>query len=209
MGFQVLRRESHVTMPWANGGGTTREIARSVSVGATGAPAGDGPGFDWRLSFADVEQSGPFSRLPGCDRVITLVSGDALHLRVDGRPHVLRRSATFAFRGEDDVWCAPEGPTVDFNVMTRRDAWTGSVACQVLSGDDEVVRGSNGGAAERFVAVLDGSPGLVGPDGALIALRPYDVVRAGPEPLTLSGVGEVAIVDLAESEARRPRRGAS
>ena len=107
-----------MTMPWANGAGTTREVAKASY---------DGDSFDWRLSFADVGQSGPFSALPGIDRVITLVEGTSMTLTVDGDEHVLLPFEPYAFAGEAAVDCATDRPTVDFNVMTRRGRWTSAV----------------------------------------------------------------------------------
>ncbi|GAA3659180.1 hypothetical protein GCM10022237_18950 [Nocardioides ginsengisoli] len=188
MSFQVHRREGHVTMPWANGAGTTREVAKAAS-GETA--------FDWRLSFADVAASGPFSALPEVDRVITLVEGTSMTLDVDGDEHVLVPFEPYRFAGESAVDCSTDRPTVDFNVMTRRGRWTSAVESRALPGDVTVIDGAAPDAGgERFVAVLDGFPGVIGPRGVLIVLRPYDVVRAGTEQLTLCGTGHVVVVDL-------------
>ncbi|HJQ05807.1 MAG TPA: HutD family protein [Nocardioides sp.] len=183
MAHRVLRRADHTVMPWANGTGTTEEVARA-----------DGPdGLDWRLSFATVAESGPFSALPGIDRVITLVEGASLTLAVEGSEHVLVPFAPYRFRGEDHVVGTPEGASVDFNVMTRRGRFTSTVASVELTDGptDEVVLDGAPAHGHRFVAVLDGSPRL----GADLLGR-YDVVRAGLEPLALVGAGRVAVVDL-------------
>ncbi|MFM7247546.1 MAG: HutD family protein, partial [Actinomycetota bacterium] len=50
-----LPRPGFREMPWANGLGTTREIALDPDAGAGGAP------FRWRLSMADLAGPGPFS----------------------------------------------------------------------------------------------------------------------------------------------------
>jgi hypothetical protein len=57
---------------WANGGGTTRDLALEPRSPGTRA---DGPAFDWRLSLADIDRDGAFSRLPGVDRVFAPVEG--------------------------------------------------------------------------------------------------------------------------------------
>ncbi|GAB3853259.1 hypothetical protein GCM10028801_05590 [Nocardioides maradonensis] len=176
---QVLRSVDHAVMPWANGTGTTAEVARA-----------DGPtGVDWRLSFATVADSGPFSALPGIDRVITLVEGSSLTLAVEGVEHVLEPFAPYRFRGEDHVIGTPAGPSVDFNVMTRRGRFASAVETVELT--DEVVLDGAPSHGLRFVAVLDGSPRL----GAELLGR-YDVVRTGLEPLALVGDCRVAVVDL-------------
>jgi environmental stress-induced protein Ves len=103
--------------PWKNGGGVTREIAC--------APAGAGmEGFDWRVSIATLDRSGPFSAFDGVDRVIMLLDGAGARLRsrdgeIDHRldtPH-----APFAFDGGVALDCELlGGASSDFNVMARR-----------------------------------------------------------------------------------------
>jgi environmental stress-induced protein Ves len=66
-------------MPWANGGGSTRQVAIDPP-GATLAGA-----FRWRVSIAQIASDGPFSRLPGIDRAMWLVRGNGVRLDVDGR----------------------------------------------------------------------------------------------------------------------------
>lgn len=50
---KVLRAEGYPRMPWKNGGGSTEEIARDAGAGLDG--------FGWRLSIADITESGGFS----------------------------------------------------------------------------------------------------------------------------------------------------
>lgn len=104
-----------VFRPWKNGGGQTAEIA----VSPAGAGFGD---FDWRVSTAIVATDGPFSCFPEVDRVLTVIEGGAMRLRVSGQGHLMdATSPPLAFAGEAP--CAAEliaGPLLDFNVMTRR-----------------------------------------------------------------------------------------
>ena len=103
--------------PWKNGGGATRELACSP-LGA------DMAHFDWRVSVATIAQSGPFSCFAGVDRIITLLSGDGVHLTqastgIDHRLHAPLQP--FAFAGDAGMDCELLGGTsTDFNVMTRR-----------------------------------------------------------------------------------------
>ena len=64
-------------MPWKNGQGVTREIARE--------PA-EGEDFLWRLSIAEVAASGDFSLFPGYDRTITLIEGAGMRLVFEEAP---------------------------------------------------------------------------------------------------------------------------
>ncbi|HXC97559.1 MAG TPA: HutD family protein [Edaphobacter sp.] len=111
-------------IPWKNGGGITRNLAVEP----------DGAGFDeflWRLSFAEVSSPGKFSTFPGVDRTILVWKGTGLHLhRSDGRGVSITRDAeAYSFRGEDEIEATLiDGPTIDFNVMVRRDRYKAHVS---------------------------------------------------------------------------------
>ena len=87
--------------------------------------------FDWRVSVATIAQSGPFSRFAGVDRVITLLTGDGVHLRQPetGIDHRLEQALQpFAFAGDGGMDCdLLGGASSDFNLMTRRGRWRGAV----------------------------------------------------------------------------------
>ncbi len=118
---------------WRNNLGWTREIARADSVGP-GTPVlieGAATDFDWRLSIAEIEHDCDFSRFPGCDRHLVLLTGNGMRLTLDGEEEVdvLPTHGRMSFTGERAVHCSLiDGPTHDFNVMVRRDR----VAAQVL-----------------------------------------------------------------------------
>jgi uncharacterized protein len=125
--------------PWKNGGGTTREII-SIPRGATLDT------FVWRVSIADVSTSGPFSVFKGVERVLVLLEGDGVELRgADGR--VIHRLDTplvpFTFSGDDEITSSLlAGPSVDFNVMTRRSA--AHVDVRVVRTREELAAHSSG-----------------------------------------------------------------
>jgi len=66
--LRIIRSADYLTRPWKNGGGTTRDIASSPP----GASLDD---FVWRLSLAQVDRDGPFSRFDNVDRTLVLLSG--------------------------------------------------------------------------------------------------------------------------------------
>lgn len=112
-------RATLLATPWKNGGGVTREIVCQ--------PPGAGMDrFDWRVSIAHIESSGPFSAFAGVDRVITLLEGAGVRLHsTDGAfDHALDTPMVpFAFAGEAPVTgTLLGGDCHDFNVMTRRSA---------------------------------------------------------------------------------------
>ncbi len=176
--MQLYAADQHREMPWANGQGTTWEVA----------VAGDGD-FDWRLSFAAVEGTTTFSAFPGVDRVIVLVEGERLHLEVDGRAQQLLPYEPFAFAGEAAVTCVAPAPTTDFNVMTRRGRYDATVECFVLAGESMALPEHE---AVVFVVGLTGSLVAAG-DRDTEGLAPRDVVRGARE---VSGDGTVAVVVL-------------
>ena len=110
---------------WKNGGGATRELA-------CWPPGADMEHFDWRVSVATVAASGPFSCFAEVDRVITLLTGDGVHLRqsATGIDHRLDKALQpFAFAGDGGMDCDLLGGTSqDFNLMTRRSATPGQAA---------------------------------------------------------------------------------
>jgi uncharacterized protein len=133
IGAERLALASLPVTPWKNGGGTTREIAAS--------PPGAGfETFDWRLSVAEVERDGPFSAFAGIDRTIVLLSGAGMQLRDPDRGTacvLTQPGAAWSFAGELAIDARLlDGPTRDFNVMTRRGPW--SATASTLRGRDDV-----------------------------------------------------------------------
>ena len=114
-------RVTHLTaadykiMPWKNGGGTTTEIMVEPNGAATG--------YDWRLSIADVAQSGPFSDFTGYDRAIMLVEGAGFTLTFDQAPaqSLSRCFDPVRFDGGWQTDCTLiDGPVRDFNLIVRQ-----------------------------------------------------------------------------------------
>ena len=109
--LNVLRAGSYPRMPWKNGGGSTEEVARDAGQGLEG--------FGWRVSIADISRSGEFSSFAGYQRIITVLQGDGMTLRVDGRQsRALLPFDAYAFDGASCVECDLLGGTVrDFNLI--------------------------------------------------------------------------------------------
>ncbi|MCO7517955.1 HutD family protein [Pseudomonas guariconensis] len=109
--LQLLRAQDYPRMPWKNGGGFTEEITRDAGEGLEG--------FGWRLSIADIEESGGFSTFAGYQRIITVLQGDGMRLLVDGQAsRPLLPFDAFAFGGESQVSCKLlGGPIRDFNLI--------------------------------------------------------------------------------------------
>ncbi|MEA9391016.1 HutD family protein [Acerihabitans sp. TG2] len=108
---------------WRNGGGSTREIVSWPGQGEPGT-------FGWRASIATLDCDGDFSAFPGIDRIITLLEGSGVVLHsAGGISHALiQPGRPHAFAGEDQIHATlVGGPSLDFNIMTRRDAYTAEV----------------------------------------------------------------------------------
>ena len=121
--FERVDLRSIAPTPWKNGAGLTREIAAE--------PAGAAH-FDWRFSLAEVGRDAPFSAFPGIARCIVLLRGAGMRLRsADGTlDHALDQAlAPFHFSGDLPLAASLiDGPCSDFNVMTRRGAWSCEVS---------------------------------------------------------------------------------
>ncbi|WP_459620153.1 HutD/Ves family protein [Burkholderia sp. 3C] len=120
----LIRADALVASPWKNGGGVTREIAAEP-------PGASLDAFAWRVSVADVAQPGPFSRFPGIDRTLVLLSGAGMTLVAEGGPRTLLAEPLDRYAFDGELALSAEltaGPTRDFNLMTRRSAVTGRVS---------------------------------------------------------------------------------
>ncbi|HEN8802056.1 HutD family protein [Pseudomonas sp. CM25] len=128
--LQLLRAQDYPRMPWKNGGGFTEEITRDSGEGLDG--------FGWRLSIADIEESGGFSTFAGYQRIITVLQGDGMRLQVDGeasRP--LLPFDALAFGGESQVSCKLLGGAIrDFNLIYAPQRYTARL--QWLDGTSRV-----------------------------------------------------------------------
>ena len=190
---RILRHADRVPTPWLNGGGLTREVARSQAGDACAPGDGSGrpgPGLNWRVSVADVDRPGPFSSLPGVDRVIVLVDGSGLVLSVDGREQVLERLVPFAFSGDAVTTCGLRaGPTRDLNVMTARGRVSATVEILAVAGRRDM--SADDGEELLVVAATDG---LVASEPPAAALARLDAL-AGPG-VAVEGEGTVFVVRL-------------
>jgi uncharacterized protein len=111
-----LTPRQYKTMSWKNGGGVTTEILAE--------PKAEG-GHLWRLSIAEVAQSGPFSDFSGYDRTIMLIDGPGFTLDFESAPsrRIDRPFEPFSFDGGWKTNCTLiDGPIRDFNLMAGHDA---------------------------------------------------------------------------------------
>ncbi|RWE75319.1 HutD family protein [Mesorhizobium sp.] len=178
--MRILRAADYRVMPWKNGGGTTTEIAVSP----------DGAGldeFDWRVSMARVETSGPFSSFAGIDRTLSVLEGEGIVLDIAGQPlaRLTADSAPLAFAGDVPTSAALiGGPITDLNVMTRRGRMAHAVERRPLSGDIRIMPRADTtlvlAVNTGFTLLTDDRPSL-GPLDTLILKRDSPQLRLQPE----------------------------
>lgn len=113
--MRLITPSEYRRMPWKNGGGATWEVAIHP-------PAADWGSFKWRISLAEIARDGDFSSLAGIDRVLVMLAGNGMTLTGAGDGAIeMRPYDCVAFPGEAHVYSRLlDGPTRDFNVMTRR-----------------------------------------------------------------------------------------
>jgi len=135
---RLLTPSDFRSMPWKNGAGRTTEIAVHPAGVALDA-------FDWRVSIADVERDGPFSRFPGIDRTIVLLDGAGMRLAGAGTSpkgtlremNLTTRFVAYDFSGDEAFDCTlVAGPCRDFNAMFRRGRARGRVTVVRGSGEE-------------------------------------------------------------------------
>lgn len=179
--MRILRSSDHTEMPWRNGGGTTLEVARFPATAGM-------DDFDWRMSFARVDQGGPFSAFPGIDRVILLLRGGRMVLTAHGTDgdEVLDLGCfePWAFAGEVPLTSQITEPSLDCNVMTRRGVLTSQVEVRHLDGELRL----GPAAGRRMVVVLDGHPTVAGEQLGALDVADLDQDHG---PVHLAGSGAV------------------
>jgi len=113
-------------MPWANGRGTSYEIASDRSA------AGE---WTWRLAMAPVNEDGPFSRIECVNRFLAVVEGAGMLLSVDRKKLQCKPMQVVRFRGDAITEAVlTDGPITDINLMIRRKEAEGEMAVVSDSG---------------------------------------------------------------------------
>jgi len=128
--------------PWKNGGGVTRTLAAD-------------PDGRWRVSIADIERDGPYSRFPGYDRVSVVLSGEGVTLQGEGVLVALRPREPAPFGGDDVLQSTLiGGPVRVLNLFVRRGEAVASVTCASVAAGRCDVGGLPGTLAGRTVTQL-------------------------------------------------------
>ena len=178
---RILRSVDYVARPWKNGGGTTRDIAVSP-------PGASLDTFDWRLSLAQVDRDGPFSRFDNVNRTLVLLSG-AMTLHENDRRIDLARNEPFAFEGERAIEArVAGGSTLDFNVMTRGGRASHTARCESFSKRANI---ETRNASTVVLFALEG--GLI-VDGEQLDVHDTAIITAQRVSVTTAARGAAALV---------------
>jgi environmental stress-induced protein Ves len=172
----LIRGAALVASPWKNGGGITRDVASCAHA--------------WRVSIADIDRDGPFSRFDGIDRLLMVLDGAGMTL---GGAGVLGAFDVAHFTGEAPVTAHLANGTVRvFNLMTYRGAARASV---------DIVRapGRRTFAADTALLLCAQGSSEVRAGPACIALTPLDTLRidrANPVEIAIEGDGVLVCTSL-------------
>lgn len=100
---------------WRNGGGNTRPLAEESGAG-------------WRISLANVEREGPYSRFPGMTRQSLIVKGAGVTLQYETSRVELVPGRPIEYDG-DMEWRATlrDGPVVALNTMVDQSRFRAEV----------------------------------------------------------------------------------
>jgi environmental stress-induced protein Ves len=183
--MKIVRYRDIAESRWINGGGTVKVIA-SGGIGKDGTLGfGAGDRWDWRLSIADVGQSGDFSALPGVGRILTVVDGGPLHLTIDGKSRLASPFQPLAFDGSMPTRAAlPKGPVKNLNLMCRKGQAGGSVSIIPL--------GERALLPHQAAVLLEGKARAGGKE-----LHGLDTVFGSKkEPSLIRGQGTLALIGL-------------
>lgn len=195
---QIIPYASLKATPWANGGGITRQVASGTAAQTTLGSGAKGQDWDWRISIAEVSKAGPFSPMPGFERILTIIDGELIALTVDGVEHGLEKFRPYRFSGDSQTSATlPTGALKNLNVFTRRGVFKGFATIVELSKKrpHPVFEG-------QFALLLHGNAQLSDPlpntddVGPSLTLKVLDTVVGAELAPEISGRGYLAVVSI-------------
>jgi environmental stress-induced protein Ves len=165
-------------MPWANGRGTSFEIASDRNESGE---------WTWRLAMAPVNEDGAFSRIECVNRFLAVVQGNGMLLSVDRKKLQCQPMQVVRFRGDaitDAV--LTDGPITDINLMIRRKEADGEMA---IFSDAQLLIGAS-------IVVAVGGSAQVKCGDSIIDLERHDtILECDAESISLDS-GTVCVVSV-------------
>lgn len=189
--MQILPLDALVDVPWKNGGGVTRNIAKGHHPDQ----------LAWTLSRADVSQNGPFSDFAGMVRILTVVSGGTMTLDTPTSSIEVRTWEPVRFDGGLKVYARlANGPLTDLNLMFDPQSCEGEVLTRLGPLTCELAYPDHG---LLVLHVLAGTPKINGMD---VAAGDTVFVTKPNATLTLTeddALLEIRLIYLDQSKAIR------
>jgi environmental stress-induced protein Ves len=146
---QILRISDCPWVPWKNGLGKTKELAKD----------GSHPHY-WRLSSAQLERDCAFSDFHGYDRILGLLSGGPVTLIHDpGRVRKLEVLSFYKFSGDLKTEAEVDSPAIDLNLFLLQGKSNGSIYPTFFGAHEEYQFPLS--AREHFVFCLEGNLKIV------------------------------------------------
>jgi environmental stress-induced protein Ves len=165
-------------MPWANGRGTSYEIASDRNE------AGE---WTWRLAMAPVNEDGPFSRIECVNRSLAVVDGAGMLLSVDRKKLQCLPMQVVRFRGDAITEATlTDGPIMDINLMVRRKEADGEMAIISEAG---LLHGAS------IVVAIGGSAQVKSTDSIIDLERHDSMLECDAETVSLVS-GTVCVVSV-------------
>ena len=165
-------------MPWANGRGTSYEIASDRNE------AGE---WTWRLAMAPVNEDGPFSRIECVNRSLAVVDGAGMLLSVDRKRLQCLPMQVVRFRGDAITEATlTDGPIMDINLMVRRKEADGEMAIISEAG---LLHGAS------IVVAIGGSAQVKSTDSIIDLERHDSMLECDAETVSLVS-GTVCVVSV-------------
>jgi len=175
---RIQRNSENTPMPWANGRGTSYEIASDRSE------AGE---WTWRLAMAPVNEDGPFSRIECVNRSLAVVEGAGMLLSVDRKKLQCLPMQVVRFRGDAVTEAAlTDGPIMDINLMVRRKEAEGEMA---MVSDAGLLNGAS------IVVAVGGSAQVKSGDSIIELERHDSVLECDADTMSLFS-GTVCVVSV-------------
>jgi environmental stress-induced protein Ves len=188
----LLKSEDYTRAPWKNGGGVFTDIADAHRPGAI---TKDWDSLLWRFASTPIVAPGPFSYMPGIDRLQMVVGGRGLVLKTEGREFDEREPfTTVRFAGEMELVTELEaGPVEVVTLMARR----GAAEIEMSALSEPCERQLPAGTHLLYAAIGDCGIRLDGEDFSISHENTLRVELARPSTLALvSGLAVLASIRL-------------
>jgi environmental stress-induced protein Ves len=188
----MLKSEDYTRSPWKNGGGIFTDIADAHRAGSA---VKDWDSLLWRFAATPIVAPGPFSHMPGIDRLQMVVGGRGLVLKAPGQEFDEREPfTTVRFTGEHAIVTELEaGPVEVVNLMARR----GAVEIELLALREPGEQRLSAGSHLVYAARGDCSIRLDGADFAISHENTLKVELIGASTLALvSGLAVLGSIQI-------------